>query len=78
MATAKELRELSLDDLGRRAVEIREGLFQDQLKMKTGALDNPSARTMKKRDLARVMQVMGEKQRAAQQTSTEKSEEKKA
>lgn len=67
MATSKELRELTLDDLNRRAAETREALFQDQLKMRTGALDNPSARTSKRKDLARILGVITEKQRAAKQ-----------
>ncbi|HSP80877.1 MAG TPA: 50S ribosomal protein L29 [Myxococcaceae bacterium] len=64
MATAKELRELSAEDLQRRAVEMRETLFQDQLKRATGSLDNPAERTQHKRDLARVLTVLGEKTRA--------------
>jgi len=64
MATAKELRELSGEDLQRRAVELRETLFQDQLKRATGSLDNPAERTQHKRDLARVLTVLGEKTRA--------------
>ncbi|QSQ18120.1 50S ribosomal protein L29 [Myxococcus landrumensis] len=65
MATAKELRELSADDLQRRATELRETLFQDQLKRRTGSLDNPSERTLHRRDLARVLMVLGEKKKAA-------------
>ncbi|AKJ03110.1 50S ribosomal protein L29 [Archangium gephyra] len=64
MATAKELKELSADDLNRRAAELRETLFQDQLKRATGSLDNPSERTQHKRDLARILTVLGEKSRA--------------
>jgi large subunit ribosomal protein L29 len=60
--TAKELHELSLEDLNRRADELRATLFQDQLKLKTGALDNPSERTIHKRDLARIMTVITQKQ----------------
>ena len=77
MATATELRELSIDDLNRRATELREALFQDVLKMRTGALDKPTERTSKKRDLARVLGVIGEKQRAAA-ANTKKSEAPKA
>jgi len=66
MATAKELRELNIDDLQRRAQELRATLFQDQLKLKTGALDNPSERVDHRRDLARVLTVLTEKQKAAQ------------
>lgn len=61
MATAKELHDLNLEDLNRRAQELREQLFQDQLKLKTGSLDNPSERTSKKRDLARVLTVITQK-----------------
>ncbi|MBM7117060.1 50S ribosomal protein L29 [Archangium primigenium] len=63
MATAKELKDLSADDLKRRAAELRDTLFQDQLKRATGSLDNPSERTQHKRDLARILTVLGEKAR---------------
>ncbi|MEW6430312.1 MAG: 50S ribosomal protein L29 [Myxococcota bacterium] len=62
MATAKELAELSIDDLKRRAADLRATLVQDQLKLRTGALDNPSERTAHKRDLARVLTVLTQKQ----------------
>nr|WP_141327455.1 50S ribosomal protein L29 [Myxococcus fulvus] len=65
MATAKELRELSADDLQRRAMELRETLFQDQLKRRTGSLDNPAERTQHRRDLARILAVLTEKKKAA-------------
>ena len=77
--TAKELHELSLDDLNRRAEELRATLFQDQLKLKTGALDNPSERTTHKRDLARVLTVITQKtvpHKKAQKQTT--SKEKKS
>ncbi len=62
MATAKELSELSVDDLASRATELRSTLVQDNLKLRTGALDNPSERTAHKRDLARVLTVLTAKQ----------------
>ena len=65
MATAKELRDLTVDDLNRRATELRETLFQDQLKLRTGALDNPADRTNHKRDLARVLTILTEKNKKA-------------
>ncbi len=61
MATAKELSELTVDDLRRRADELRETLFQDQLKLRTGTLDNPNERTKHRRDLARIMTVLTQK-----------------
>ena len=65
MTTAKELKELTIEDLNRRADELRASLFQDQLKLKTGALDNPSERTNHKRDLARVLTILTQKQTPA-------------
>jgi len=65
MATAKELQELTIDDLNRRAAELRETLFQDQLKRRTGSLDSPSERTGRRRDLARILTVLTQKKKAA-------------
>jgi large subunit ribosomal protein L29 len=65
MATAKELHELSVDDLNRRAAELRETLFQDQLKRRTGSLDSPSERTGHRRDLARILTVLTQKKTGA-------------
>jgi large subunit ribosomal protein L29 len=65
MATAKELKELSTDDLQRRATELRETLMQDRLKRRTGSLDSPAEGTQHRRDLARILTVLGEKTRAA-------------
>lgn len=61
MATSKELRDLTVDDLQRRAAELKATLVQDQLKLRTGALDNPAERTTHRRDLARVLTVLTEK-----------------
>jgi large subunit ribosomal protein L29 len=64
MATAKELRELTAEDLQRRADELRGTLFQDQLSMRTGNLDSPAKRTGHRRDLARILTVLTEKKKA--------------
>jgi large subunit ribosomal protein L29 len=68
MATAKELRELSAEDLQRRAEELRGTLVQDQLRMRTGSLDSPSERTQHRRDLARILTVLTEKKKAPEKT----------
>jgi large subunit ribosomal protein L29 len=65
MATAKELKDLTVEDLERRLVDLREGIFQDKLKLKTGSLDSPAARTQKRRDVARILTVLTQKQREA-------------
>ncbi len=64
MATAKELNELTVDDLRRRADELRQTLFQDQLKLRTGTLDNPNERVQHRRDLARILTVLAQKTKA--------------
>jgi len=65
MATAKELHELTLDDLNRRATELRQSLFKDRLKLRTGSLESPAKRAEARRDLARILTVITQKQNAA-------------
>jgi len=65
MATAKELHDLTLEDLNRRAAELRDSLFKDRLKLRTGALESPAKRTQARRDLARILTVITQKERAA-------------
>lgn len=65
MASTKELSGLSAADLQKKAEELRGTLFQDQLKLRTGALDNPSERTAHRRELARVLTVLTQKQKKA-------------
>ncbi len=69
MATAKELRELTVQDLERRALELREQLFRDRMKLRTGTLDSPTQRNERRRDLARVLTLITQKQRAATPTA---------
>ena len=61
MASAKEIRALTIDDLNRRVAELRDTLFRDQLKRKTGSLENPSERTGRRRELATVLAALAEK-----------------
>jgi len=65
MATAKELHELTLEDLNRRAAELRESLFKDRLKLRTGALESPAKRAESRRDLARILTVITQKEKSA-------------
>ena len=74
MATAKEMRDLTIDDLKRRAADLKGQLFKSQLKLRTGSLDNPTERTNQRRDLARVHTVLTEKLNA---TKTSKKESQK-
>lgn len=64
MSKAKELHDLTAEDLNRRAVELREDLFQDRIKLRTGALASPAERVGKRRDLARILTVLTQKKTA--------------
>ena len=67
MATTQELKELSIQDLERRAEEMRATLFQDRMKLRTGTLDSPAERTQHRRELARILTLLGQKKRAPAQ-----------
>ncbi len=58
---AKELRELSLDDLKQKSAELREEISHLKLKRATSRLENPMKLRESKRDLARVETVLREK-----------------
>ncbi|MDY7230672.1 50S ribosomal protein L29 [Hyalangium rubrum] len=64
MATAKELKDLSAEDLKRRADELRGTLFQDQLNLRTGNLKSAAERSQHRRDLARILTVLTQKTQA--------------
>lgn len=60
-----ELKNLNVDDLKRRARDVKETLFRDRIKLKTGSLESPAARTEKKRELARILTAITQKERSA-------------
>lgn len=67
---AKELRELSLDDLELKRNEFREEIFHLALRRATGQLENPMKVRESRRDLARVETVIRERQASTSQGST--------
>lgn len=58
---AKELREMSADDLARKLTELREEIGHLRLKRATSRLENPMKLRQTKRDLARVETILKEK-----------------
>ena len=58
---AKELRDMSVEDLTRKATELREEIGQLKLKRATSRLENPMKIRQTKRDLARVETILREK-----------------
>jgi large subunit ribosomal protein L29 len=58
---ARELRDLSDEELERRLAESRENLFNLRFQMATGALENSARIGLAKRDIARILTVQAER-----------------
>ena len=58
---AKELRELTTEQLNAKLGELKEELFNLRFQLAVNQLDNPHKITDVKRDIARVMTVLREK-----------------
>ena len=63
--TATELRELPDDELRQRYAEAKEELFNLRFQAVTGQLDDPRRLSSVRRDIARVLTVMREREIAA-------------
>ena len=58
---ARELRELSDEELNRRLADSRENLFNLRFQMATGALENTARIAIAKREIARILTVQAER-----------------
>jgi large subunit ribosomal protein L29 len=58
---AKELRDLSVDDLGRKVQELNQELFNLRFQLHTGHLENSARIPQVRREIARVHTVLREK-----------------
>ena len=65
MMLATELRELQESELLERLAEQKEELFNLRFQLVTGQLDNPRRLQQVKRDIARILTVMRERELAA-------------
>ena len=65
MATGKEMEALSVEELNRRAAELRESLFNLKIQHRTGGLDSSAKIGVSRKDLARVLTALNAKKRAA-------------
>ena len=61
MRKASEVRELSLDEMETKVVEMKEELFNLRFQHGAGQLENPQKIKQVKRDLARVKTIIREK-----------------
>ncbi len=59
---AKDLRDLTNDELGRRLAETRQELFNLRFQAATGALENTARLALAKREIARILTVQNERQ----------------
>jgi large subunit ribosomal protein L29 len=59
---ASELKELGVEELTRKAAELRENLFNLKIRRRAGTLESVSDVTKNKRDLARVLTLLTQKQ----------------
>jgi len=62
---ATELREQTVEELRNKETELAEQLFALRLQKVTGQLDNPTKMAKVRKDMARVLTVLREKQSAA-------------
>ena len=58
---ARELRELSDEELSKRLAESREELFNLRFQAATGALDNTARLGLAKRDIARILTIQAQR-----------------
>ena len=58
---AKELRAMSADELNAKLAELKEEIFNLRFQLAVNQLDNPHKITAVKRDIARIMTVLCEK-----------------
>jgi large subunit ribosomal protein L29 len=61
---AKDVREMSADDLARKRVSLREDIGHLKLRRATSRLENPMKLRETKRDLARVETILRERSRS--------------
>ncbi len=63
---ASELRDLTLDELRQKEVDLHAELFNLRFQLATNQLENPMRLPLTKKDLARVKTVIAQKERSAE------------
>jgi len=69
---AAELKDLTVEELNRKAGELRENLFNLRIRRRAGTLESVSDLTKNRRDLARILTLL------TQKTNTSKAQRKAA
>lgn len=65
MIKAKEARDMSVEQLNAKVIELKKDLFNLRLQHATNQLDNPIKMAEVKRDIARIKTVLRERELAA-------------
>jgi large subunit ribosomal protein L29 len=61
LSRARELRELTDDELAKRLADTRHELFNLRFQSATGALENPARVKLAKREIARILTIRNER-----------------
>ncbi len=75
---AAELKDLTVDELSRKAGELRENLFNLKIRRRAGTLESTADVTKNKRDLARILTLLTQKQGNSLAQRKTKAAEKKS
>ena len=73
---AAELKDLPVDELTRKAAELRENVFNLRIRQAAGTLDSSADLGKQRRDLARVLTVLNQKKNAAATAKAQLAEKK--
>ena len=65
---ARQLRDMSDDDLQQKLADTRQELFNLRFQAATGALDNSARLRLAKREIARILTVQRERETVAERT----------
>ena len=65
---ARQLRDLSNDELERKLAETRHELFNLHFQAATGALENPARVRLAKREIARILTIRHEREASLERT----------
>jgi large subunit ribosomal protein L29 len=68
--TAKEIRELSLQELDKKLRDMQAELLQMRLRKQTGQVENTGRFRELRRDIARILTTINAKQKAARATAS--------
>jgi len=74
---ASELKDLSVDELTRKAGELRENLFNLKIRRRAGTLESVADVTKNKRDLARILTLLTQKNESSKAQRKAKAAPKK-